>query len=50
MLWSLFLYFIDTNAMEQYGCVEGVFHASVGRYTLNFHDAQRQFVHCSGQP
>lgn len=27
--------------MEQYGYVEGVFHASVGRYTLSFHDAQR---------
>lgn len=27
--------------MEQYGYVEGVFHASVGRYTLTFHDAQR---------
>ncbi|CAH3126172.1 unnamed protein product, partial [Pocillopora meandrina] len=32
---------IDTNATEQYGYVEGVFHASVGRYTLTFHDAQR---------
>nr|XP_058940204.1 brevican core protein-like [Pocillopora verrucosa] len=31
----------DTNATEQYGYVEGVFHASVGRYTLSFHDAQR---------
>ncbi|XP_066017845.1 aggrecan core protein-like [Pocillopora verrucosa] len=30
-----------TNATEQYGYVEGVFHASVGRYTLSFHDARR---------